>query len=83
MSETILEESEKPNGAIVQTVRREDGSEYRRQHAYTCGICGAPGAMNGPTAIMAPVMVGPRPEIMRPPWRVCRRPAIVCAGRTR
>jgi hypothetical protein len=43
VTETILEESEKPNGTIVQLVRRADGSEYRREYAYTCGICGAPG----------------------------------------
>jgi hypothetical protein len=43
VSEQILEESEKPDGTLVQTVRREDGSEYQREYKYTCAICGAPG----------------------------------------
>lgn len=41
MAEVVLEESEMLNGTTVQTVRREDGTEYQRQCFYTCSICGA------------------------------------------
>ncbi|MCK1275595.1 hypothetical protein IVB46_10165 [Bradyrhizobium sp. 61] len=49
MTETVLEETQKLNGNIVQTVRRADGTEYQREYAYTCSICGAPGDTPFPT----------------------------------
>lgn len=42
MAEQILEESEKLNGVVVQTVRRSDGTEYARECQYRCSICGLP-----------------------------------------
>lgn len=41
MTEMILEQSEKLDGTIVQTVRLADGSEVRREYRYICSICGA------------------------------------------
>lgn len=41
MTETILEQSERLDGATVQTVRRDDGTEYQRTLYFTCSICGA------------------------------------------
>lgn len=41
MAEMILEQSEKLDGTIVQTVRLDDGSEVLREYRYTCSICGA------------------------------------------
>jgi hypothetical protein len=43
MSETILREEKNADGSFRQHVRREDGTEYVREYAYTCNICGAPG----------------------------------------
>jgi len=43
--ETVIEQSEKvlEGGRIiqVQTVRRDDGTEFQRELYYTCSICGA------------------------------------------
>lgn len=39
--EMVLEQSEKLDGTIVQTVRLADGSEVQREYRYTCSICGA------------------------------------------
>jgi hypothetical protein len=41
MAEIILEESEMLNGAKVQLVRLDDGTEVERVNYYTCSICGA------------------------------------------
>jgi hypothetical protein len=41
MTEQILEQSEKRNGTIVQTIRLDDGSEVVREYRYYCSICGA------------------------------------------
>jgi len=41
MPETILEESEKLDGTIVQTVRMGDGTEIVREYSHICSICGA------------------------------------------
>lgn len=41
MTETVLEQSEKLDGTIVQTVRLDDGREVQREYRYTCSICGA------------------------------------------
>lgn len=39
--ETILEQSEKLDGTIVQTIRLADGTEIIRECRHTCSICGA------------------------------------------
>lgn len=40
-TERVLEQSEKLDGTIVQTVRLADGAEVQREYRYTCSICGA------------------------------------------
>ena len=42
MTEIVLEESEKSDGTIVRLVRKDDGTEQRREYRYSCSICGAP-----------------------------------------
>lgn len=41
MAETVLEQSEKPDGTIVQTICLDDGTEVVREYRYYCSICGA------------------------------------------
>jgi len=41
MTETVIEQSERLDGVTVQTVRRDDGTEYQRSLYHTCSICGA------------------------------------------
>lgn len=38
--EIVLEESETPEGVVVQLVRLPDGREQQRRFRYTCPICG-------------------------------------------
>ena len=42
-SHTVIEQSEKPDGTIVQTWKMADGSEVQREFSYRCSICGQVG----------------------------------------
>jgi hypothetical protein len=42
MPEVVLEQSERLDGVIVQTVRSAEGVEFQRELHFTCSICGAP-----------------------------------------
>jgi len=41
MSERILEESQRPDGMVMQTRRKSDGTEYVAEAPYVCTVCGA------------------------------------------
>lgn len=41
MKETVIEQSERLDGMVVQTVQRSDGTEFSRECPYECSICGA------------------------------------------
>ncbi len=46
MSETVLEQSEKLDGTIVQLVRLDDGQEVKREFRYYCQTCHGEGWMS-------------------------------------
>ena len=41
MTEKVIEQYDRLDGTIGQTIQRDDGSEFTRVLTYTCSICGA------------------------------------------
>jgi hypothetical protein len=53
MKETVIEEYDRLDGTVGQTIQRDDGTEYTRICQYHCSICGAASDRPFPTSAIS------------------------------